>query len=209
VNPNDFILDESDAKRKKTTGVKIRFLKQGQSFVGRFLTLTFVPYRQHGSFESKIQSHACLDPKHQKACPSCAAGVPSKIKRLVWWYDVEAKEIVVRDITNKSKEDYIDPLVAEYGDDLLTGAYKVAMGDKGALSILPKGVKKGDPPLAETPADVLAMFDGQIDGDALSYVMNVCDENEVRELIAGWKPTTDGDGAPLPPVTQNDPTSGF
>jgi hypothetical protein len=199
-----FILGQGDDARKinekKASSVKVRFLKTGQSFIGRFVTLDFVTYRQHGSFEHKIQSHACLDPKSQKACPSCAAGVPSSVKTLVFWYDIEKGEVVVRDVNKTAMNATVYPLKDEYGEDLLTDTFQITMGDKGALSIMPKKAKKGEE-FAPTPESV------KIDDDILNYVANYRTEDEVRELITGWKPTS-SDDAPVVETT-SDPTSGF
>jgi hypothetical protein len=213
------ILAQGDAAKpnERKSSAEIAFLKQKDGeFVGRFLTANFVKFRQHSQFikpgsPQNVQSHACIDPKHRKDCPSCAKGVPSKEKWLVWWYDLTNKRIVVRDVSYTAMKDTVWKLRDEYGEDLTTDVFTIALGDKGALSIIAKKVKKGEE-FAPTPADVAAMFaDGQIDMPTLAYAMNYLEDNaEIEKLIAHFKPaTTEGDSNAPVVETTSDPTSGF
>lgn len=169
--------DDARAINEKKASAKVRFLKKGAGFRGYFLTTKFVAYRQHGSFEAKIQSHACLDPKNRKACPSCAAGVNATTKTLVFWWDADAKEIVVRDVS-KTAMATIYQVVDTYSEDLMTTLFNVSLGEKGAVNVLavPASKAKGVEP---APTDIV------IDDELLGYVMNVCTPDEIEKLIAG------------------------
>jgi hypothetical protein len=181
VGLNDLILAEGDEARrlneKKTSNTKVRFLKKGAAFRGHFLTTKFVTFAQHGDFEKKIQSHACLDPKGRTNCPSCKAGVKRTTKTLVFWFDVDAREIVVRDVAKSAMPSLYD-FIDAYGDDALTTIAKVSLGEKGAVNVLPVPVKKGET-IELAPSDVV------VDEDLLSYVMGVRTADEILALIAG------------------------
>lgn len=178
---NKLILAEGDEARKinekKTSNRKVVFLKGGKSFRGRFITTKFVTYAQHGDFEKKIQSHACLDPKGRKDCPSCKAGVARTTKTIIAMYNIETGEIVVRDMAKGNMENVYKALDT-YGDDLTTDTFDFSLGEKGALSVMYVKPKKGEE-FAPTPADVV------IDDDLLSYVMGVRTPDEILDLIAG------------------------
>lgn len=188
---HDLILAEGDESRKlneRKAGRKVRFLKSGQSFRGRFITTKFSTFAQHGDFEKRIQSHACLDPKNRKDCVSCAAGVKRTNKTIVPWYDIDTGEIVVRDMSRTAMAT-IYAAVDQYGEDLTTDTFQVAMGDKGAVGVMYIKPKKGEE-FPQTPEDVV------IDEDLLTYVMNVKTPDEIRELIGG-KADASGDGVKI------------
>jgi hypothetical protein len=188
----NLILAEGDEARKnnekKTSNRKVRFLKSGQSVKARFITSKFVQYAQHGDFEKKIQSHACLDPKGKTNCPSCKVGVKRAVKTLVFLYDVENGEIVVRDLA-KSSMAPIYEFTDSYGDKdnefaVRSTPVKVTLGEKGAITVMPLAPKdaKG---VAEIPDDVV------IDEDLLAYVMGVRTPDEITQLIAGKTSSND------------------
>lgn len=180
VNVRDLIVAEGDDARKlseeKLNSRKVRFLKQGQRFRGRFLTTKFISFMQHSDYGKQIPSHACLDPKGKTNCPSCQAGVGRRLKFLVFWYDIDNDQIVVRDVS-KSGMAAINAAVDQYGDDLLTDTFDISMGEKGTISILYVKPKKGEefPP---TPADI------EIDDNLLAYAMGVRTEDEIRAMLA-------------------------
>jgi hypothetical protein len=190
-NENLFIAEGDEAREfneKKRSDRKIRFLKKNQTFRGRFLMTKFNAYAQHSTFDMtgktpNVKSHACLDPGAKKehrasTCPSCQAGVPVKAKTLVWWYDIENGEIVVRDVP-KTAMDAIYKAVDQYGEDLLTDTFDISMSDKGAVSIMYIKPKKGED-FPATPADVA------VGKDEYDYVMNVLSPDEIAPLIAPW-----------------------
>lgn len=181
VSVRNLILAEGDESRelneKKRSSRRVRFLKAGQKFRGRFLTTKFITFVQHGDFEKKIPSHACLDPRGKTNCPSCQAGVKRTNKTLVFWYDVETGEIVVRDVS-KSGMATVYAAVDQYGDDLTTDTFDISMGEKGMINVLYVKPKKGEefPP---TPDDI------EIDDDLLAYVMGVRTEDEIKAMLSG------------------------
>lgn len=188
---SNLIVAEGDEARemneRQGNGRKVVFLKEGQSFRGRFIGTDFKAFIQHGKFVSKgspknIPSHACLDPKAKRegretTCPSCKADVPKSTRTLVFWYNIDTDQIVVRDVAKKNMASIYD-VVDTYADTIGDTVFKVAQGTQGALSILPVPAKKGEtfPP---TPEDLV------IDAGILTYVMGVRTEAEILELIAG------------------------
>lgn len=207
MSARDLILAEGDDARKnnekKTNSVKVRFLKKDQTFRGRFMSAKFDQFAQHGDYEKKIQSHACLDPKNKKSCVSCKAGVKRTLKTLVFWYDVDAKEIVVRDMS-KTAMASVYKVTDKYAKTLDKKVFEVSMGDKGAMTILPIDPDEGEV-FAEIPPDAV------IDEDILSYVMGVRTEGEILELIAGKtgaaSPTGEAD-VKIEKVDSNGPAPG-
>jgi hypothetical protein len=191
MSVNELILAEGDEARKnnekKTSNRKVRFLKEHQSFKGRLISSKFVQFAQHGVFVTKgnpnnIQSHACLDPRGRTNCPSCKAGVKRTIKTLVFAYDADNGEIVVRDFA-KSSMSPIYAFIDGYGEKdnefaIQATPVQVSMGEKGAVTVMPLAPKdaKG---VAAIPDDVA------IDEDLLTYVMGVRTPQEIEALIVG------------------------
>lgn len=202
-NVSGLIVAEGDESRvlneKKRSSTKVRFAKAGQSFRGRLLTTKFVSYYQHGSFEEKIVSHACIDPKGKTGCPSCKAGVLRKLKTILPMWDIDAKEIVVRDMAKSNMVD-LYKLVDQLGDDLLTDTYAISLGEKGALTVVYLKPKKGET-FDATPEGT------KLDEETLSYVMGVRTADEISALIAGKTGTPDS-GVAIKPVDGLAPAPG-
>jgi len=168
-----------EINERKRSSTKIRFLKAGQKFRGRFLTASkdFILYAQHGDYEAKIRSHACLDPKGKTNCPSCKAGVKRSIKTLIAFYDIETGEIVVKDVA-KGNMETVYSAVTTYGDDLTTDTFDISVGEKGAITVMYVKPKKGE----EFPVTPEGL---KLDEDSLRYVMGIKTAPEIEEMLGG------------------------
>lgn len=200
-----------ELNEKQRSSHKVTFLKKNKTFRGRFISTKFVTFAQHGSMEQRVKSHACLDPRakregRESTCPSCVAGWSTRLKTLVFWWNIDAQEIVVRDVT-KGNMKAVYAAVDQYGDDLTTDTFQVSMGEKGDLSFLYLKPKRGEE-FAATPETV------EITDDVLAYVMGVRTAAEISEMIAGKSPKSadegSGDDVEIKDVeTGDDPTKAF
>lgn len=205
-NANPYIVSEGDeALKERPKAAKVRFLKAGESFKGRLIApsqietgFNFIKFEQHGDFATKLVSHSCHDPKAKKerrasTCPSCLAGLKSKLKTLVFFWNADKGELVVKDIA-EGNMDGVRTAKENYGDDLYAESFVIGIGDKGAVSISllpPKQAKD----VAPTPEGML------VNAETVNYALGVRTHDEVLAIIAGKTPGVEnnaaGDGATI------------